>query len=83
MNDEFTKAGAGALVGKTFEILLEYAGLPKGTRGLVIGADKMGEGYSLVIQWELQVRIFKTRLLPLRYWMTKGDVQRFLQEVQP
>jgi hypothetical protein len=35
-----------------------------------------------VLQWELQVRI-ETRMLPLRYWMTKVDVQRFLQEVQP
>ncbi len=83
MSDEFTKAEAEALIGKTFECLIEHAGLPKGTRGLVVGADRMGEGYSLVIQWELQLRSVGIRTAPLRDWVMKEDVQEFLQEVQP
>jgi hypothetical protein len=83
MKNDFTKAGMGALVGRTFEILLECAGLPKGTRGLVIDADSSGEGFSLVMQWERQVRIFETRMSPVWYWTTKGEMQRFLQEAQP
>ena len=53
--------------------------MPEGTKGTVIGADKIGrypEELDVKIQWDLHGRVN-----PLVDWFTKGEYERYLKEV--
>jgi hypothetical protein len=77
----FTKAEAHALIGKTFESLVEFSGVPKGTRGKVVAADKQGLGHwDVVIEWELPDDA-AGRSRRLRDWFSHDEMQRFMREV--
>ncbi len=76
--EQFTQREAAALVGKMFESLVEFSGVPKGTRGKAIKADRLGDGFDVVIEWNLG-----PRTKPLCDWFTRDELQRFMQEVKP
>jgi hypothetical protein len=76
----FTYAEAKALVGKTFESLIEFSGVPQGTRGEVVDIDHMGDGWDVVIEWQLDYRLPSGQ--GLRDWFTREEIKRFMREVQ-
>lgn len=73
----FKKSTALSKVGQRVTSLIEFSGVPTGTIGQVIRADKSGEGYTLAIQWELPGRPGK----PLVDWFTKNEYDQYLREV--
>jgi hypothetical protein len=73
----FDGSTALANVGRRIKTLVGFSGVPRGTLGEVIRADKSGEGYTLAIQWELRERHGK----PLVDWFTKSEYERYLEEL--
>ena len=79
IDQRFSKQEASSKTGKNVVSLREFSGVPEGTKGKVLGADKMGrhpEEWDAKIQWDLPGR-FK----PLVDWFTKGEYERYLKEV--
>lgn len=97
MSEHFTQAEASALIGKTFESVVEFSGVPKGTRGQVIAADAGGLGHwDVVIEWDLpkrpsnhyevlhegeRVLVIQTGK-PLRDWFDKMELAQFMRVVE-
>jgi len=93
--EHYTEREARALVGKTFESLVEFSGVPQGARGKVVDADNAGLGHwDVVIEWDTRRPAPKARALeiegehalfvqtgkPLRDWFTKDEMARFMRE---
>jgi hypothetical protein len=73
----FDQATALAKVGRRIQTQVDFSGVPQGTTGQVIQADRSEGGYTLAIQWELPDR----RQKPLVDWFTRNEYERFLVEV--
>ena len=73
----FDHATALERVGRRIHTLRAFSGVPTGTTGQVIQADRSGNGYTLAIQWDLP-RGARTRLVD---WFTRDEYERFLQEL--
>lgn len=86
----FTKAEAAAKVGKRIRTLVEFSGVSKWTTGRVVRVDEAGNGYDLVIQWDLpteppaiitgeSITVVQTGK-PLVDWFSKEEYEKFLTE---
>lgn len=72
----FTEHEAGQKVGQIVQSLVEFAGVPIGTLGVVIGVHEVRDGlFDVVIKWELP-----SRKLPLHDRFAKSTYQSFLTE---
>jgi hypothetical protein len=71
--NHYTQAEAQQLVGQTFESVIEFSRVPKGTRGKVVAIDYMGDGYDLVVEWELGPSAARPNGQGLRDWFTRYD----------
>lgn len=79
VNQRFCHQEAFSKIGKVVVSLREFSGVPEGTKGEVIGVDKLGklpEEWDVKIQWELP-----GRFNPLVDWFTKGEYEIYLKEV--
>jgi len=77
----YTARAARALIGKTFESLIEFSGVPQGTRGKVVGADDAGLGHwDVVIEWDMPDHT-KPSGQGLRDWFAQDEMARFMRAV--
>ncbi len=78
----FRRNEAATLVGKTFESLVEFPRVPKGTRGTVVKVDHpTGSNiFILVIDWELDESM-QTKTVRDALTLSRYEIGRFLQEV--
>jgi hypothetical protein len=72
----FTAEEAGEKVGRRVKSVAEFAGVPKGTTGRVVGAEEAPGGFDVEVEWEQP-----DRLRPLRDWVTKDEYEQKLTEV--
>ena len=72
----FDEVNARALVGTRVRTRVEFSGVPVGTAGQVVRADRSGDGYTLGVEWELT-----GRTKPLVDWFSRSEYERFLAEV--
>jgi len=72
----FDEAGAAAQVGRRIKTLVEFSGVPQGTTGRVLRADRSEDGFTLAIEWDLP-----ERGKPLVDWFTRSEFTRFLTEL--
>jgi hypothetical protein len=91
----FTEAEAQAKVGKVVHSLVEFSGVPKGSTGRVIKIDDLGDGWDVVIQWDLlqpppsvlQGKIAGAPVVivdagnPLQDWFTRDEYEKYLEEL--
>jgi hypothetical protein len=49
----FTKREAEALVGRTLRAVVDLSDVPKGTLGIVVATDHVGDFWLVGIQWRL------------------------------
>ena len=73
----FDHVAAQTKIGRPVRTTVEFSGVPRGTRGRVIRADRANGGYTLGIEWDLPER----RATPLVDWFTRGEYERFLVEL--
>ncbi len=86
----YTKRQANRLVGQLFELVYPFFGLSDGTRGRVIAISPipavLGRGYELVVEWMLEesgaVQTAKDRPLPKRSWMSRAEMDRYMQHIE-
>ncbi len=72
----FTEAEAEGKIGCIIRSVIEFRGVPEGTRGKVIRADAVKVGkFSVGIEWELPVSG-----KPLVDWFSKDDYEQYLLE---
>ena len=78
----FIQDEADLLVGKTFESLVEFLRVPKGTRGTVVKVDHAtGSNMSiLVVDWELKAPTY-TKTVREALTLSRDEIGRLLQEV--
>jgi hypothetical protein len=94
--EHYTEHEARALIGKTFESIVEFPRVPKGARGRVVEVDNTGLGHwDVVIEWGLPRRAPNAGVLnveservpviqpnePLCDRFTRAEMQRFMNEV--
>lgn len=74
----FSHKEAESLIGKRIRTNMEFAGVPKGTGGFVVRADRSAsdDKYDVGIQWELP-----NELKPLVDWFSRDEYYRFLEEI--
>jgi len=48
----FTKQDAEAMVGRGVRSLVDISCVPAGTRGRVVAAEEVGNGYDVSVEWE-------------------------------
>ena len=74
----FSREAAQALIGQHIRSLVEFSGVPKGTTGKVIRADKTAyeDSYNVGIEWDLPYRH-----KPLVDWFSRDEYYRFLEEI--
>ncbi len=77
----YTQGEARQLVGQTFQSLIEFSGVPKGTNGKVAAIDQMGDGYDLVIEWDLGPSAIRPNGQGMRDWFTREEMERFMRPV--
>jgi hypothetical protein len=87
-NKRFEKPEAESKVGKHVRSLAEFAGVPKGTTGRVVRADRMGnvrtadgkiyEEYDAVIEWDLPGQ---QSTKPLQDWFPKDEYEQWIEEI--
>lgn len=75
-NKYFSFKEATDKVGTWVSTLVEFSGVPVGTRGLVIEASDHENGCTVAIVWDMP------RDRPLMDWFSKDDYNRFLIEVE-
>lgn len=79
VKQRFSYQETSSKIGKSIVALREFSGVSEGTKGQVIGIDKMGkhpEEWDVKIQWDLPER-FK----PLVDWFSKEEYESYLKEV--
>ena len=76
----YTQAEAQRLIGRVFENQIEFARVPKGTRGTVVEIDRMGDGWDVVVEWDLPIRMPSGQ--GLRDWFTREEMDRFMRQAQ-
>ena len=78
----FIRDEADLLVGKTFESLVEFMRVPKGTRGTVVKVDHAtgSNMFILVIDWELNMSTY-TKTVREALTLSHYEMGRLLQEV--
>ncbi len=78
----FIRNEADALVGKTFESLVEFPRVPKGTRGIVVKVDHPTDSniFILVIDWEFHESIH-TKTVRDALTLSRYEIGQSLQEV--
>ena len=78
----FIRNEADLLVGKTFESLVEFMRVPKGTRGTVVKVDHATGSniFILVIDWELHEYGY-TKTVREALTLSRYEIGRLLQEV--
>ena len=52
-DERFTREEAQAKLGRQIRNPREFSGVPKWTRGTVVEIDKVGNGYDLVVEWDM------------------------------
>lgn len=72
----FTEEEAKEKVGRRVKALAEFAGVPVGTTGQVVGIDEAPGGYDVAVEWDLS-----GRARPLQDWVTKDEYETQLLEV--
>lgn len=75
----FDERQAKEKVGCEVETLVDFSGVPQGTRGRVVRADMRDTGgysYSLAIEW-----VIPGRAQPLMDWFSKTEYEKFLREL--
>ena len=90
----FSESEAQAKVGKTVRSLVEFASIPKSTTGCVINKDFAGDGWEIVIEWNLPPPVAPQRQgkinesvavvitgNPLRNWFTRDEYEKYLEEL--
>ena len=77
----FIRNEADLLVGKTFESLVEFMRVPKGTRGTVVKVDHATGSniFILVIDWELHEYVY-TKTVRDSLTLSRDEMGRILQE---
>ena len=55
MSTDFSRGEAEALIGRSFETLVDLPDAPKGARGTVVGIDPQDQRGLIVIRWEQNV----------------------------
>lgn len=85
-NRYFLEEEARRLLGRRFRTKVDFAGIPKGSVGKVVGVDTSytPRGFaSLEIQWEIPVADkYRGLHLPSSSdWFTKLEFENFLEEV--
>jgi hypothetical protein len=81
VRQHYAARAARALIGKPFESLIEFSGVPQGTRGKVVGAGDVGLGHwDVVIEWDLPGHT-KPNGQGLRDWFAQDEMARFMREV--
>jgi hypothetical protein len=81
----FSEEEALTKVGKRIQTGVEFSGVPRGSVGRVIRADRATGGFDLAIAWDLpsEVRAFRADpTKPLVDWFTKDEYERFLDELE-
>ena len=81
MSEDFTQDEAKAFLGKMFECLVGLPGIPNGTHGRAVAAEKIGDHWDVVIEWDLPARRIGKR--SPRDRLAKSVIQKFMQEVKP
>ena len=76
----YTQAEAQRLIGRVFENQVEFAGVPKGTRGKVVAIDRVREGWDVVVEWNMP-GYRKPSGQGLRDWFTREEMARFMRPV--
>ncbi|MDQ3816954.1 MAG: hypothetical protein M3362_04585 [Acidobacteriota bacterium] len=72
----FSKEEAGRLLGRHVRLVTEFADIPRGTTGLVIGRHEVEpEGFEIIVRWEgIEVGKHTTD------WFTKEEFETVLVE---
>ena len=79
----FSEEEALTKVGKRIRTGVEFSGVPRGSVGRVIRADRATGGFDLAIAWDLPSAVRGLRAdptKPLVDWFTKDEYERFLDE---
>ncbi len=80
-HDDYSHDDAQKLIGKTFESLVEFPGVPRGSHGHVVEVDSTGDHWNIAIDWERPSGKTGNGEAPLRNWFTKEEVKRLLREL--
>lgn len=79
---DYSREEAHRLLGTSFESLIEFAGVPRGSRGKVVEVDASGDHWNIAIEWERPKGSLGNGGAPLRSWFTQKEVKQFLGPVQ-
>jgi len=72
----FTEAEALALVGRRVRTRVAFSGVPAGTAARVTVADPGRAGWTVGLTWDLEAHG-----RPLTDWFSKGEYQKFIEEL--
>ena len=72
----FTRAEARAKVGKRVRTRVTFAGVPQGTIGTIVDADRVIDGYDVEVAWGQS-----GRRTPWVDWLTKEEYEACLIEM--
>jgi hypothetical protein len=81
----FSEEEALTKVGKRIRTGVEFSGVPRGSVGRVIRADRATGGFDLAIAWDLPTEVRAYRPDPTKLvvdWFTKDEYERFLDELE-
>ncbi len=68
---EFSKNEAEALLGTRIKTTVDFSGVPKGSTGVVVGADKASRSkYTVAVKWDIAGNLVD--------WFSKSEFYRFL-----
>lgn len=66
-------------IGQMIRAEVYWSGVPKGTVGKVIGYEWLGDGWDVMIEWELEGRDFRNELHA--DWFTQAEYEETLVEI--
>ncbi len=72
----FTEAEAQALADRTVRARKALPGIPAGTRGRVVQANPLGNGWTVAVE-------FDTRKRPVVGWLSRDEYERWIEEMEP
>ncbi len=79
---DYSRDEAHKLIGTSFENLVEFAGVPRGSRGKVVEVDTSGDHWNVAVEWERPKSSPGNGGAPLRSWFSQEEVKRFLKPVK-
>ena len=68
----FTKQDAEALIGRSVRALVDISCVASGTRGRVVSAEEVGNGYDVAVEWESGYFAME--------WFSQDQFDRYLTE---